>query len=209
MVKYLAFDASDSEIIVLGYNGKKYHEKRKKCSGTEHLIVLIDEVLKKLKMDISEVQVVACSVGPGSWTGARVGVVTAYGLASGNKNLKFVKFNAFDLISYNDSENEDKLYLVRAYANYVYVCSCKDKMKCITIDELNKIKEGKTLVSRGEVLKGVKPAKKLFIKEVVEDKINNGEYVLPEDLEPVYLRLSQAEYQLMEKKAKEKEKKND
>ena len=206
MEKYLAFDCSGKEIIVAAFNGKKYLEKSKECSGTEFLMVLINEVLDKLKMDISEVEVLACSVGPGSWTGARVGVVTGYGLYCANKNLKLVKFNSFDLISYNDSD--ENIYIVQAYANFVYAKSLFGEMQCVTKEELERMAAGKKLVSRGDFLKGAKPCKRLKIRQVVEDKISKGEFCKIEDIEPVYLRLSQAEYQFMEKQEKLKKGKN-
>ena len=44
---------------------------------------MIDELLKKVNMDISEIDLFACSEGPGSFTGLRIGIGTIKGLAYG------------------------------------------------------------------------------------------------------------------------------
>lgn len=197
-MKYLAFDCSGEEIIVCARFCKNYAEKRLKASGTEHLMVLINEVLKKVKMDISEVECVAVGLGPGSWTGSRVGVVTAYGFVSAKPNLKIVTFNSFDLISYNDSEKRGKIYLTKAYADFVYASIEGDEPCVITRKELDEKYGALTRVATTNFIDGVCEVKQ-EIKDMVEAKISRGEFKDIKEVEPIYLRLSQAEYQFMEK----------
>ena len=55
---------------------------------SEQLLPLIDELLHQAKVDISEIEGIAISGGPGSFTGLRIGMATAKGLAQGlNKPL--------------------------------------------------------------------------------------------------------------------------
>ena len=42
---------------------------------------MIDEVCKFSKIDLSEIDVFACSIGPGSFTGLRIGLATIKGFA--------------------------------------------------------------------------------------------------------------------------------
>lgn len=198
MKKYIAFDTSSSEIIVCGFNGKSYYEKRLVASGTEHIMVLLNEVLKKLKMDISEVDVIGVGVGPGSWTGSRVSVVTAYGLLAGLKNKKVVTFNTFELISYNDNEKDGKIYLHKAYANFVYASVEGGEPIIITTDELASKYASYKKIGFENFIDGIKVVK-TDIKSVVEGKIMREGFSRIEEVEPIYLRLSQAEYQYMEK----------
>jgi len=50
---------------------------------SEQLLPLIDDLLHQVKIDISEVEGIAVSGGPGSFTGLRIGMATAKGLAQG------------------------------------------------------------------------------------------------------------------------------
>ena len=49
-------------------------------SHAEKLHVFIEEILKEVKVDFSEIKAVAVSKGPGSYTGLRIGVSAAKGL---------------------------------------------------------------------------------------------------------------------------------
>lgn len=49
-------------------------------SHAENLTVFIEDVLKQVKINISEIDAIAVSKGPGSYTGLRIGVSTAKGL---------------------------------------------------------------------------------------------------------------------------------
>lgn len=50
---------------------------------SQTVMPMIDELLKKLSLDISDIDVFACSEGPGSFTGLRIGLGTIKGLAYG------------------------------------------------------------------------------------------------------------------------------
>lgn len=194
MKKFLAIDCAGEELLVGCFNGKKYQETRLVASGTENLLPTIDKVLKKSKVGIADIEVVCVGVGPGSWTGARVCVVTAYGLFEGNKNLKFSTFNSFDLISYNEARADKVLKLVKAYANFVYVQTSDGEIKAITKDELNSTFSEFTLVGVSEVVEGTIVVA-ADLEAVATRKVMAEEFVDIDLIEPMYLRLSQAEYQ--------------
>ncbi len=65
--------AKDNEVIEL-------KESTKKNSHSEIVTVFIDELLKENKFSFSDLNAVAVSKGPGSYTGLRIGVSTAKGL---------------------------------------------------------------------------------------------------------------------------------
>lgn len=50
---------------------------------SQTIMPMIDELLKKVSLDISEIDLFACSEGPGSFTGLRIGIGTVKGLAYG------------------------------------------------------------------------------------------------------------------------------
>lgn len=57
------------------FNYKKQH--------SSVLMPMIDKLLTSLDMDVSDVDCIACSSGPGSFTGLRIGAATAKGLCHG------------------------------------------------------------------------------------------------------------------------------
>lgn len=194
-MKYLAFDCSSSDILVCVFNGeKKFNVIKTKTSGTEHLMEAIDECLKLAKMQILDIDCLGVCVGPGSWTGSRVGVVTALGILEGIKReIKLVAFNAFDLFSYNEIES-DAVAVIGAYANFVYTkkdnnynCVEKNSVKDKKIIGFEDLVGGTTIVERS-------------IEKVMDKKIAEADFSSIDDLEPMYLRLSQAEIQLANKR---------
>ncbi len=48
------------------------------------LVPMIDELLNNLKIDISQIDIFACSIGPGSFTGLRIGLGLAKAMAQAN-----------------------------------------------------------------------------------------------------------------------------
>jgi len=52
-------------------------------SNAAHILSAIDAVLAQAGLDLGGLDALACAVGPGSFTGLRVGIATAQGLAEG------------------------------------------------------------------------------------------------------------------------------
>lgn len=54
-----------------------------KLTHSQTIMPMIDELLKKVSLDIADIDLFACSEGPGSFTGLRIGIGTIKGLAYG------------------------------------------------------------------------------------------------------------------------------
>ncbi|WP_341227093.1 tRNA (adenosine(37)-N6)-threonylcarbamoyltransferase complex dimerization subunit type 1 TsaB [uncultured Arcticibacterium sp.] len=67
-------------------------------SSAEMLTVLIEQALKVIKKDFSDLDAVAVSKGPGSYTGLRIGVSTVKGICYA-ANLPLVSINSLDLMA--------------------------------------------------------------------------------------------------------------
>ncbi|MBP3630715.1 MAG: hypothetical protein J6J23_04415 [Clostridia bacterium] len=198
----LGFDCSGKDVVAGVWKGMvDYYEV---ClsgkSGTEYLTQAIDMCLKKAKLKIDDIDVIGVCVGPGSWTGSRVAVSTMNGLISGMKNEpKVVSFDVFDLISYNEIDSIFGFYMVvPAYGEYVYVKEhnnivnfgpyfmskeeCFDMIKVYDNYGLEQVYDDTIVVERK-------------MAEVLSAKVENGEFTYQWDIEPMYLRPSQAELQ--------------
>ena len=57
------------------------------CTAAESLLPAVDAVLRKAGVDVSRLDAFAVSIGPGSFTGLRVGLATVKGLAFGSAQL--------------------------------------------------------------------------------------------------------------------------
>ena len=67
---------------------------------SETLLPAIEQLLKMSGATIDDVDVFACSTGPGSFTGVRIGVATVKGLAYG-KNKPCVSVSTLEALAYN------------------------------------------------------------------------------------------------------------
>lgn len=81
----LILDTSQPESYVALYKGEELLSKRTfpPKDQVKFLIQLIDAILNEHLMKLEEVDLIKVAIGPGSFTGTRVGVITAKGLAFG------------------------------------------------------------------------------------------------------------------------------
>lgn len=91
MVNILAIETSTSICSVAVHrdgNLISLSEESKPGAHAERLILLIEEVVEKAGLEFGNLDAISVSEGPGSYTGLRIGVSTAKGLAFGlNKPL--------------------------------------------------------------------------------------------------------------------------
>jgi tRNA threonylcarbamoyladenosine biosynthesis protein TsaB len=102
-MKILSIDATgnvasvaivENEILVgeLTTNFKKTH--------AEMLMPMVSQILALTETALTDIDYIACSGGPGSFTGLRIGAATAKGLAFGAKRL-IIPVPTLDAIAYN------------------------------------------------------------------------------------------------------------
>lgn len=72
----LYIDTSQREKIIVGVDGEKFESSAKEDSS-QKLLPFIIEILEKKNMEIKDVSEIEVNVGPGSFTGLRVGVAVA------------------------------------------------------------------------------------------------------------------------------------
>jgi len=67
---------------------------------SQTVMPMIDELLKKISLDISDIDLFACSEGPGSFTGLRIGIGTVKGLAYG-LNKPVIGVSTLEALAHN------------------------------------------------------------------------------------------------------------
>jgi len=71
---------------------------RKKFIHSEKLMIMVSDLLKQAELNLSNLFAIAVSMGPGSFTGLRIGLTVAKGLAVGS-NLPIIPVPTFDALA--------------------------------------------------------------------------------------------------------------
>ncbi len=194
----LGIDTSGNHLTVFIMRDKNvlsvYHEN----VGLKHSVTLmpvIEDLLEKLNITISDVDVFCTVVGPGSFTGIRIGVSTVKALAY-SLGKKVLAVTSFESLAYNTIDKSVVTVIDARHENY-YVCGFENGNITIEpcfmgLDDLKKlenipmISDVKIPVSStvGDLVGG-------FIS-AVKDKIDSASYDI-ESLIPLYVKKSQAE----------------
>lgn len=196
-MNYLIVNTSGlKNVVVLSVNGTTdmlYFKEGEKPS--ECLLNKINLILEKNKLTLKDIDVFSAVVGPGSFTGTRIGLSTIYGFCYG-QDKPFVKINLFDLIE----ENDNMIFAAHAGGAYAkkennYVFLNKDELKqLLDTDGQHAI----CLSFEADYFEN-KPLKIDFAEcavKYVAKRIEKGEYDSIFSTEPFYIEKSQAEVSL-------------
>ena len=200
---------------------------------SELLLPMAENMLKSLGLTFSDVELLACAVGPGSFTGVRIGVALVKGIAFG-RNIPCVAVSTLDELAEN-LKGLDGIIVpcMDARRSQVYTATykgegsrleklCEDRAIAIS-DLAEDLKafgdtpiylsgDGYKTAKRGLEAAGirVKDTPDLLICEnaysiakIAIRKYNAGEYTTDLEIAPTYLRMPQAERERLERLAKE------
>ena len=121
-MKNLSIDTS-SEIcgVALLENDKLIYDNSLNDGKThsENLMPLIKEILEKNNLKLSGIDLISLVVGPGSYTGIRIGVSTVKALVEVNK-IKIASVTSLEVLAENILENSIKVALIDARNDQVY-----------------------------------------------------------------------------------------
>lgn len=220
-MKILAIDTSSEICSTAILEDEKLIDKNNLENGkthSENLMPLIDELLKRNNLSVNEIDLFACSVGPGSFTGIRIGVASIKPMAEVlNKGVASV--TSLEALARNietSNSNATIVSLIDARNSQVYCGIFNNKYELkenyiaddinIVIESLKKY-ENIILVGNGAILH----------KEILENNINILEFsknnkqsaesigkmayqkylkndiCTADTINPIYLRKSQAE----------------
>ncbi len=175
---------------------------------SENLLLAIDGLLALCKTAVEDIDVFACGVGPGSYTGIRIGVATASALALGG-NKKTAAINILDAMIKDISDTKTVCALLNARNGDVYVKAVRGSITIIDTNVLQITDVLKKL--EGEVIftgEGCEVYKDIILTNYKESIIYKKPYVNATDivrlafkseylsydrLVPLYLRQTQAQ----------------
>lgn len=184
------------------------------------LMPMINSVLKNGEIDLGTIDLFACSVGPGSFTGIRIGVAAVKGLCDA-LNKKCVPVSTLEALAFNLLGRDcTAVSVMDARCNQVYCAIFRvqgNEVTRLTDDMAIKVDELKEMLTEYDNVVFVGDGAKLCHKALGYTKASaNAEYqrgssvcfvaeknidkaVLSMELLPVYLRLPQAERELRAK----------
>ncbi len=200
-------------------NNKKTH--------SQNIMPMIDFILKSADISISDIDCVAAAIGPGSFTGVRIGVATAKALAHASQKpcapVSSLRALANNVVPFNGLVCP----ILDARRNQVYTALFQgatgerledDKAMALTelLDDLKSRNQnimfvGDGLFSFGDEINKALKNRAFFaqrmqrmnlgasVAEIGYEKMLLGDTCSYEELNPVYLRLSQAERERLEK----------
>ena len=199
---------------------------------SELLLPMAENILKSLKLTFDDISLLACSVGPGSFTGVRIGAALVKGLAFG-KGIPCVAVSTLDALAVNLEGLEGVIIpCMDARRAQVYSATYRSKG-----GELSKLTEDRAIALSDLALElasydapiylcgdgyatakrtlessgiRIKSTPELLITEnaysvarVAKRMYDAGNYCTDLEIAPTYLRMPQAERERLERLAKE------
>lgn len=133
---------------------KRSGEERSHLKG---LIPMIDELLKETGVNKKDIKYIAPSIGPGSFTGIRIGVATARALAQG-LGIKLIPVPTLEAFMYKEGLDKSKAIAIIIYARrgQVYASVFNDGKYVLKpgpymlTDILEKVKDFKEVIFLGD-----------------------------------------------------------
>ena len=124
--RILAFDVSNNNCSVAISAGQEilaYEEDLRPSMQAEILILLIERALQSINYDYQDIDYLALTNGPGSFTGIRIGLATAEGILI-STNIQGLAISNFEM-SYYRLQRQVKYFdkaviLLNAYRNQLY-----------------------------------------------------------------------------------------
>lgn len=207
IVNILALNTAftNSDVAVL-YNDKKdYISLDSSAKHSENILVCVDELLKKNNATIQNIDIMSCVVGPGSFTGVRIGVGLIKGMYVAKPKLKLISICSLDLMAYANKDAKGEFWCVLdALSGNIFVCKYDQNGNRLTeptmltgenIDTIS----GEIVGLKQENLdlcnKFVEFSSQLLLDYTIQQADKNA-FIEENNFLPIYLRKSQAEVSL-------------
>lgn len=215
-MKILSFDtANNSASVAISENNNilTYVEENRASMQAETIMPMIEKALQNIKCSYQDIDYLAVTNGPGSFTGIRIGLSAAKGILFASK-IKAIGVSNFEYAHFRAKQQiqiYDKIYIfLNAYREQLY-CAIFDKMDnmepptLINYEFAIKLlsKEQGIIICAGSGLEFIYPSLKCLsnliilprfakvkawvICRLITDKLTRKE-ILNHNLEPLYIR---------------------
>lgn len=213
-------DAATAAVVSDGALLCEYTQNQKKTHSVK-LLPLIEGMLKDMDLSLTDIDVFACGIGPGSFTGVRIGAATIRSFCDSLKKPAVAVTSLEALYNNVNSFDGTVISLVFARENECYTAVYEDGKETLsptvmTVDDIINIAKDKKCLFVGDgatanyeklsVVSGASFASgrhniisAAAIAEIAYKKAESGETGTSCVISPLYLRKSQAEREYDEK----------
>lgn len=179
---------------------------------SENILGAIDECLTKANATLDNIDAISCVIGPGSFTGIRIGASISKGFCFVKNNIKKVQINSLDLLAYTFAKNNKQInefwVVLNALSGNLFACKYDQFGKkllepCLVFGEQLEMIDGVVVGLEEESLSLCNQFVQFSCQDLLtytQNCVKNREY--HSDFEPLYLRKSQAEAELEKKNKK-------
>lgn len=236
-MKILAFDGTAKAASVAVADGDRilaHHTVDNGLTQSELLLPMAEDLLKNLKLSFSDIGLFATSVGPGSFTGVRIGVSLIKGLAFG-RNIPCVGVSTIEALAenlrglrgiiipamdarrsqiYSATFRSDGRELTRLTGDRaVALSTLAEELREYEGEDIYLVGDGYAVAKRALEAAGVRLCETpelltlesaASVAKVAKRKYESGEWVSDSELSPVYLRMPQAERERLEREVAKK-----
>ncbi len=204
-ISSVAINEDEKLILELNISNNKTH--------SETLIPQVEELLKKTNLNLSQIDLIACDIGPGSFTGIRIGIASAKAIAE-SLDIPITSVSSLEALAYNiDSTKYNTICsLIDARNDQVYAGIFDENYNLIEdyiADDINivinSLKKYKNIIYTGDGalahqkllnIKNFEYENVIHAKNIAKcgyNKFKNKAITNADTITPLYLRKSQAE----------------
>lgn len=173
---------------------------------SEKLLPAIKEMLDKNKYRVNDLNRIYISVGPGSFTGIRIGVTVAKVIAW-SLNIDIIPISSLEVMASYDTDRKYICSFMDARRGFVFAGIYDNELNTYIedkyvlfdnlLEEMKDIKDDTLFVSNDDnYISCVEP--KINVEKIVLKHINDKS-VNPHNVNPIYLKLTEAEEKLNDK----------
>lgn len=187
--KILIIDTTSEQMCIACSNGEKVFSTLPDSGSKKHnsnILPSVDFTLKKAGLKIDEIDVFGCVVGPGSFTGIRIGVATVKALAFAT-GKKCVSITSFEELAYSENDSQVTVAIDCRHNSYYVAKFENSSLNPVFVGELSEEELSKQNCKVIKKSGASNPDKLIAIAKM---KIQANEF---SELVPYYLKKSQAE----------------
>lgn len=208
----LIIDTSSDKLKLILNDKNIYENEETNPKHLKHLLPEIDKILEKSSHKLNDIDTFSVVLGPGSFTGVRIGVSTVKAFGCALKNKKYIGINMLELLAYTIVNKlpikTDFCIIIKSTSTKYYFALCNNKAE---VKKMNLLTTEELILTMQENKLPLFSYNFNFNNEVVStnidlltlDYLKYNEYKKSKnlfatlvDLKPIYLALSQAEEEL-------------